>query len=71
MNEHFSCVKCSHNGWVSYEPALGKPVMGHCSRCLEPRQEISVFAQSLAAKSEFKINNKDLIDLLNDFSWRG
>jgi hypothetical protein len=70
MNEHFSCVKCSHNGWVSYEPALGKPVMGHCSRCLEPNQEISVFAQSLAAKSEFKINNKDLIDLLNDFSWR-
>lgn len=48
MNNQFTCIECGSHGWVSYEPPLGKAVLGHCSRCLTGNQEISVFAQQLA-----------------------
>jgi len=52
MNNQFTCIKCGSHGWVSYEPPLGKPVQGHCSRCLEGNQEISVAAQELAQTND-------------------
>lgn len=44
-NEKFTCSQCGGHGWVSYEPPLGKPVNGHCDRCLLDGQEISVAEQ--------------------------
>ena len=48
MSKQFTCSKCGGHGWVSHEPPLGKPVIGHCDRCLLGGQEISVFLQALA-----------------------
>jgi hypothetical protein len=52
MNNQFTCIKCGGHGWVSYEPPLGKPVQGHCSRCLEGNQKISIAAQELARTND-------------------